>query len=141
MTAPANVRDPRGSSPFGYGLHHVQLAIPPGAEDRCREFYIGVLGMTEVPKPPELAKKGGLWLRTDTLEIHLGVEEHFTPARKAHPGIVVAGLDALADRVAAAGAPVEWNDEFIGFRRFHSRDPLGNRLEFMEPLESVAGGG
>jgi len=73
-------------SAFGLGLHHVQLAIPPGSEDACRAFYVDVVGMTEVLKPPELAARGGLWVRVDRLEIHLGVEQDFRPARKAHPG-------------------------------------------------------
>src|SRR5437763_1059254 len=74
---------------FGLGLHHVQLAVPPGSEDECRRFYVDVLGMTEVAKPPALATRGGLWVRADRLEIHLGVEPDFRPARKAHPGILV----------------------------------------------------
>ena len=82
----------------GLGRHHVQLAIPPGTEDQARSFYVDVLGMTEVQKPSVLAARGGLWIRADKLEIHLGVETDFRPARKAHPGILVADLDALAAR-------------------------------------------
>lgn len=124
----------RGSSPFGYGLHHVQLAIRPHGEDRARAFYVDVLGMTEVEKPPELAKRGGLWLRTDALELHLGVDPGHVPSQKAHPGILVGDLDALAVRLRAAGHPVEWDADFIGYRRCYTRDPFGNRLEFMTPL-------
>jgi catechol 2,3-dioxygenase-like lactoylglutathione lyase family enzyme len=119
---------------YGYGLHHVQLAIRPESEDRAREFYVRVLGMTEVAKPPELAKRGGLWLRTGALELHLGVEHNLVPSEKAHPGILVADLDGLAAALAAAGHPVEWDGNFPGFRRCYARDPFGNRLEFMEPL-------
>jgi len=126
--------DVRGSSPFGYGLHHVQLAIRPASEDRARAFYVDVLGMTEVAKPPELAKRGGLWLRTDALEIHLGVDPGHIPAQKAHPGVLVADLDALAAHLKGAGHEVVWDTEFIGYRRFYSRDPFGNRLEFLSPL-------
>ncbi len=118
---------------FGFGLHHVQLAIHPGSEDVARAFYVGVLGMTEAPKPPELAKRGGLWLRTDALEIHLGVEADFAPSKKAHPGILVADLDGLAAALEAAGHAVEWDGLFIGFRRFYTHDPFGNRLEFLSP--------
>ncbi|MCH7230213.1 glyoxalase [Glycomyces sp. L485] len=128
-------RDSRGTSAFGYGLHHVQIPVPPGSEDRCRAFYVDVLGMTEVEKPPELAKRGGLWLRTDGLEIHLGIEEGCSPSKKAHPGILAAGLDALAERLEQSGHAVEWDEDFIGFRRFHTRDPLGNRLEFMAAVD------
>lgn len=116
-----------------FGLHHVQLAIEPGSEDRCRAFYAGVLGMTEIPKPPALADRGGLWLRSGGLELHLGVEAGFRPARKAHPGILAPDLDALADRLAEHGAAVEWDDGFPGHRRFYTHDPLGNRLEFLSP--------
>lgn len=116
------------------GLHHVQLAIPPGGEGECRRFYIDALGMTEVAKPPVLAARGGLWVRADDLEIHLGVEAEFRPARKAHPGVKVADLDALADRLTNHGVEVTWDDELPGHRRFYAHDPLGNRLEFLAPL-------
>ena len=86
-------------------LDHVQLAIPPGSEDRCRPFYVGLLGMTEVKKPDILAKRGGLWLRSGPVEIHLGVEADFRPARKAHPALRVSDLDGLAERLAGAGRP------------------------------------
>lgn len=119
--------------PFGFRLHHVQLAIPPGGEDAAREFFVGVLGLAEVAKPPELAARGGLWVRGDALEIHLGVEADFRPAAKAHPGILVADLDALAARLERHGVPVRWDDTFPGHRRFYAADPHGNRLEFLTP--------
>ncbi len=124
---------PDVESPFGYRLHHVQLAIPPGAEDDCRAFYVDVLGMTEIGKPPVLAARGGLWVRAGALEIHLGVEEDFRPARKAHPGILVTGLDDLAARLVAAGVEVDWDPHFPGHRRFYAHDNVGNRLEFLSP--------
>ena len=111
------------------GLDHVQVSCPAGSEDRMRAFYVGVLGMTEKPKPAALAVRGGVWFVAGSCEIHCGVEEPFTPARKAHPGLVVADLDVLAERVAAAGAPVRWDDNLPGVRRFHTDDPVGNRLE------------
>ncbi|MBM7862112.1 VOC family protein [Lentzea nigeriaca] len=120
-------------SDIGYALHHVQLAIPAGAEDDCRAFYVGVLGMKEVEKPPALAARGGLWVRSGSLEIHLGVEAEFRPARKAHPGILVGDLDALAERLAGAGIEITWDENFRAFRRFHTFDNVGNRLEFMAP--------
>ncbi|WP_228643116.1 VOC family protein [Microtetraspora sp. AC03309] len=119
-------------SDFGYGLHHVQLAIEPGGEDACRAFYVGVLGMIEIPKPPALAARGGLWVRADTVEIHLGVEKDFRPARKAHPGIHVADLDGLAARLTEHGVEVVWDDDFPGHRRFYAHDAMGNRLEFLQ---------
>ncbi|MFC4535583.1 VOC family protein [Sphaerisporangium dianthi] len=127
---------PAASSPFGLGLHHVQLASPPGEEEACRRFYVGVLGMTEVGKPPELAARGGLWVRADALEIHLGVEPDFRPARKAHPGILVADLDALAERLTAHGVQITWDDAFPGHRRFYAADCHQNRLEFLGPRQA-----
>jgi catechol 2,3-dioxygenase-like lactoylglutathione lyase family enzyme len=118
-------------------IDHVQISCPPGSEDACRAFYAGVLGLPEVEKPPALAVRGGCWFRgTGELagtELHLGVEADFRPARKAHPGMVRPDLDALADRLAAAGYPVTWSDDIPGRRRFHSADPHGNRLEFLAP--------
>ena len=112
-------------------LDHVQIANPAGAEGACRGFYVGVLGMAELEKPPELAKRGGIWVKSGAVEIHLGVEAEFRPARKAHPEIVVADIDALAARLAAAGHAPLWDDAIPGVRRFFAADPLGNRLEFI----------
>ena len=114
------------------GLHHVQLAIPPGGEDECRAFWRDVLGMQEVAKPPVLAARGGCWFRGGGVEVHLGVEEGLVPARKAHPGILVTGLRDLADALTQAGVEVTWDGEFPGHDRFYAADPFGNRLEFME---------
>ena len=117
----------------GYGLHHVLLAIPAGSEDALRAFYVGVLGMAEVAKPPELAARGGLWVRADWLELHLGVEAGFRPARKAHPGIRVVDLDGLAAHLGDAGVAVDWDRTlFPGHRRCYVADPVGNRLEFIQ---------
>lgn len=120
-------------SPFGFRLQHVQLAIPKGSEDECRRFYLDVLGLSEVPKPPALAARGGLWLRSDEMEIHLGVEEDFRPAKKAHPAFVVQNFDALAAHLIAKGTKLTWDDNLPGKRRFYAADNLGNRLEFIEP--------
>lgn len=113
-------------------LDHVQLAIPQGAEDLCRPFYAGLLGMREVAKPPSLAKRGGLWLESGSVRIHLGVEEDFRPTRKAHPAIAVADLDALARLLAEAGHEPAWDDAIPSVRRFYVEDPVGNRIEFMQ---------
>lgn len=115
-------------------LDHVQLAAPPGSEDRLRAYYLDALGMTEIPKPPGLMRRGGCWFRAGTVHLHLGIEDPFRPARKAHPGLRVTGIDACAARIAATGAPVTWDEELPGHRRFFSEDPVGNRLEFLEPL-------
>jgi catechol 2,3-dioxygenase-like lactoylglutathione lyase family enzyme len=114
------------------GLHHVQVSCPAGSEDELRDFYVGLLGMTEVPKPPVLAARGGVWFRAGACEIHCGVEEGFVPARKAHPGIAVSDVDELARRCSSAGLPVTWDENIPGVRRFHTHDPAGNRIELQQ---------
>ena len=113
-------------------LHHVQVSGPVGCEDAMRAFNAGVLGMTELEKPERLRGRGGAWFRAGAAEVHVGIEDGFAPARKAHPGIAVADVDELARAVGAAGAPVTWDDAIPGLRRFHTSDPVGNRLEFQQ---------
>lgn len=116
-------------------IHHVQLACPAGSEEALRAFYVGVLDLAEKPKPPALAPRGGCWFTGYGIELHLGVEPDFRPARKAHPGLLWPDLDGLAERLSAAGYPVQWgNDELPGMRRFHTVDVHGNRLEFLTPV-------
>lgn len=115
------------------GLHHAQLAMPRGEEEAARAFYAGVLGMTEVGKPPVLAARGGAWFRAGGLELHLGVEEDSGPARKAHPGILVADLDEVVRRLRGGGQEVTWDADLPGFRRVYAADPFGDRLEFLQP--------
>lgn len=122
-----------GPEPLDLAYHHVLLPIPVGSDDHCRAFYCGILGMTEVPKPPALAARGGLWLRSGSLELHLGVDVDFRPLRKPHPGILVGELDVLADRITRAGIEIRWDSDFLGMRRFYVDDPVGNRLEFLQP--------
>lgn len=119
------------------GVHHVQLSVPAGSEPALRAFYAGPLGMVEVPKPAALAGRGGVWFRSGTAELHLGVEAGFRPAGKAHPGLLVEDLPALAGRLAAAGHDVEWDDLLPGHRRCYVRDPCGNRLELLEPVRTT----
>ena len=118
-------------------IHHVQLACPAGSEDDSRAFYSGVLGLAEIEKPPNLALRGGCWFRGHGIELHLGVEADFRPARKAHPALLVTAIDDWASRLQAAGYPASFDDEFPGMRRFYSLDPHGNRLEFLEPLDAA----
>jgi len=87
-------------------IDHVQLAMPPGEEDRARAFYVGLLGLMEVPKPTELAKRGGCWFGCGTVQIHLGVETDFRPARKAHPALRCVDYDGLIARLKVAGVTV-----------------------------------
>jgi catechol 2,3-dioxygenase-like lactoylglutathione lyase family enzyme len=111
------------------GIDHVQLACPPGGESAGVLFYAGVLGLTHVPKPEPLASRGGCWFRGAGFELHLGVEDDFRPARKAHPALLAADLDGMATVLESAGHPVTWSDELPGVRRFYVDDPFGNRLE------------
>jgi catechol 2,3-dioxygenase-like lactoylglutathione lyase family enzyme len=119
-------------------FHHVLVAMPPGQEAAARAFYGDVLGMTEVAKPPILAERGGVWFRTDGVELHVGVEEDFRAARKAHPALWVENLDALGRRLDQAGIPHRRDTNFPGVRRFYADDPFGNRLEFLEPYGAEA---
>ncbi|MFK4106720.1 VOC family protein [Streptomyces sp. NPDC019531] len=112
-------------------VDHVQLAAPPGSEELLRAFYVGVLGMTEIPKPPALVARGGCWFEAGAVQLHLGIETDFRPSKKAHPGLRVTDIAACAARLEANGAPVRWDSGLPGRRRFHSRDPVGNRLEFL----------
>lgn len=112
-------------------LHHVQVCCPSGGEDDVRRFYGGLLGLAEVAKPDELARRGGAWFRGAGYELHVGVEEPFVPAGKAHPAFLVDDVDGLAAALAAAGFPVTWDSNFPGFRRFHTFDSHGNRIELL----------
>ncbi len=115
------------------GLHHVQLAMPVGEEEQARAFYGELLGLPEVPKPNDLAGRGGLWFRSSAVEVHLGVEhDDFSPANKAHPAFLVRNLDALRERLQDAGYRIDEDVQLEGFRRFYVRDPFGNRIELLE---------
>jgi catechol 2,3-dioxygenase-like lactoylglutathione lyase family enzyme len=113
------------------GLDHVQLACPRGGEPEGIAFYRDLLGLEHVPKPEPLASRGGCWFRGPGFELHLGVEDDFRPARKAHPALVVDDLDALASALDAADRPVRWDDELAGVRRCYVDDPFGNRIELV----------
>jgi catechol 2,3-dioxygenase-like lactoylglutathione lyase family enzyme len=114
-----------------FRLQHVQIAAPPGSEASARAFFVDILGMIEVPKPPNLARRGGIWLELEGSELHVGIDPDFRPAEKAHPAFEVSDLDALRERLIARGVET-WEDEvYPGRRRFYARDPFGNRLEFL----------
>lgn len=114
------------------GIDHVHLAMPRGEEERARAFYGELLGLPEVPKPAQLAVRGGCWFGSATVMVHLGVQDNFVPARKAHPAFIVAGLDELRVRLTAAGYEVIDDDAVPEVRRFFTFDPFGNRLEFIQ---------
>jgi catechol 2,3-dioxygenase-like lactoylglutathione lyase family enzyme len=117
------------------GIHHVQLAMPRGEEEKARTFYSGVLGFTEVKKPANLAKEGGAWFRSYAAEIHLGIDAEFRPATKAHPALIVENLSRIAEKCAAAGHAVTSGEPLAGYERLYVADPFGNRVELLEPTK------
>ena len=114
-------------------LDHVLLAMPAGRESEAREFYQGLLGIPEAPKPPALAARGGCWFEDGELKVHLGVEKNFAPARKAHPAFIVDDLSALEAALRSAGCPIAHDEPLEGYDRLFVNDPFGNRIELMQP--------
>jgi catechol 2,3-dioxygenase-like lactoylglutathione lyase family enzyme len=115
------------------GIDHVQLAMPPGtqAEARAEAFYTDLLGLPRVPKPAPLAVRGGCWFELGRVRVHLGVEQDFRPARKAHPALVVSGLDQLSARLDASGHPTRMTEDVPGRPQWYVDDPFGNRIELL----------
>jgi catechol 2,3-dioxygenase-like lactoylglutathione lyase family enzyme len=115
-------------------LDHVQLAMPPGGEEAADSFYCGTLGLTVLEKPPALAARGGRWYGAadGRVQVHLGVEEDFRAAHKAHPALVVDGLDALVAAIERSGGAVRWDEDNPGARRCYAEDPFGNRIELID---------
>jgi catechol 2,3-dioxygenase-like lactoylglutathione lyase family enzyme len=120
-----------------YGLDHIQVAIPPGSEDEARAFYVGVLGLSEVPKPAHLVSRGGVWLTGGNLNLHLGVEEEFRPALKAHPALLVENLTDLIARCENHGFSTRRDAPLDGYDRVYVADPFGNRIELMERVDDA----
>ena len=119
-------------------IDHVQFAMPRGEEEKARSFYGSVLGLTELEKPSSLSKRGGCWFSSEGVHVHLGVDSEFSPARKAHVGFCVSGLDALAARLESRGYEVLWDEALPGRRRFYTNDCFGNRLEFLADGDGLA---
>jgi catechol 2,3-dioxygenase-like lactoylglutathione lyase family enzyme len=115
--------------PEWVGIDHVQLATPVGAEDEARRFYVDVLGLVEVPKPADLAKRGGAWFEAGEVRLHIGGEAPFVPARKAHPALAISNL---VEFVEARNLDVVWNTEIEGLTRCHVDDPFENRIELVQ---------
>jgi catechol 2,3-dioxygenase-like lactoylglutathione lyase family enzyme len=114
-------------------IHHVQLAMPRGREDDARVFYRDVLGMTERRKPEHLARRGGVWFFAGGAEVHLGVEDDFRAAKKAHPALLVSDLQSLLARCESSGCTVSTDEPLEGYDRAYVSDPFGNRIELLEP--------
>ena len=117
------------------GLHHVQLAMPPGEEAAATEFYEGLIGIPRVVKPAHLAARGGCWFETESVRIHLGIEPDFKPAGKAHPALLVDDIGSLKTRLSDAGVPIVNDEPLPGFDRFYVSDPFGNRIELLSPSD------
>ena len=115
--------------PLWVGIDHVQLATPVGAEDEARDFYVEVLGLVEVPKPAELATRGGAWFEAGDVRLHIGGEAAFVSARKAHPALTISNLVEFVD---ARSLDVDWNTEIEGLTRCHLDDPFGHRIELIQ---------
>jgi catechol 2,3-dioxygenase-like lactoylglutathione lyase family enzyme len=113
-------------------LDHVQLAMPVGREAEAEAFYCDVLGFAVLPKPEPLASRGGRWFASGSVQVHLGVESDFRPARKAHPALIVDDFDDLIGRLDALGASWRWDEDQPGTRRLYVDDPFGNRVELID---------
>lgn len=118
-------------------IDHVQIAAPPACEAAARSFYGGILGLPEIPKPENLAARGGLWFRIGAQQLHIGVEQPFAPARKAHPAFRVTDLAAFRRRLLASRVEIQEDEPLPGHLRFYCHDPFGNRLEFLQPLPGL----
>jgi catechol 2,3-dioxygenase-like lactoylglutathione lyase family enzyme len=116
-------------------IDHIQLAMPAREEEKARAFYGGILGLTEIPKPPDLAKRGGVWFQNDSVTLHLGVESDFRSAQKAHPAFLVDNLGAFLQVCQANGIETDTSQPPLeGYKRAHVFDPFGNRIELMEKV-------
>jgi catechol 2,3-dioxygenase-like lactoylglutathione lyase family enzyme len=114
------------------GIDHVQLAAPPGCEAAARRFFSRLLELEEIEKPEPLRSRGGCWFRVGDRQLHIGVEEPFRPATKAHPAFSVSDVETLFANLQQAGVACAWDSAIGGVRRFYASDPWGNRLEFTE---------
>lgn len=115
-------------------LHHIQLAMPEGAEDQARAFYQGILGIPEVVKPENLQSRGGVWFEFQAIRVHLGVEKEFRAAKKAHPAFLVRSLADLVNRLTQAGFSIVKDEPLQGFDRVYVYDPFGNRIELLQEM-------
>ncbi|MGA9884002.1 MAG: VOC family protein [Candidatus Acidiferrales bacterium] len=118
-------------------IDHVQIAAPRGCEEQAREFFGRLLGMQEIEKPERLKSRGGCWFQAGARQLHIGVDDDFRPATKAHAAFAVADIDAVFATLQKASARCEWDDPLGNTRRFYATDPWGNRLEFTETANNM----
>ncbi|MFG6119613.1 VOC family protein [Thalassobacillus sp. B23F22_16] len=114
------------------GIDHIQLAAPANCEEQARKFFVEILGMEELEKPPELKKRGGVWFRCGNHQLHIGVENNFQPAKKAHPALVVKDIKHLMNHLTDQNVPYQEDDNLPNARRLYMEDPFGNRIEILE---------
>ncbi len=115
------------------GIHHVQITVPPGGETHARAFYCDVLGLPEVEKPDSLKDRGGLWIRVGDRDVHIGTEDGADRVRsKTHVAYEVHDLSLWREKLLTAGIETQNSVPIEGFDRFESRDPFGNRIEFIQ---------
>lgn len=119
---------------FALAIDHVQIAIPVGDEERARAFFGELLGLQELPKPADMAGRGGCWFTLGDRQLHLGVDRDFRPAKKAHVALSTDALDAVRARIEAAGHAIKDDSPVDGRYRFFTEDPFGNRIEFMDRI-------
>jgi catechol 2,3-dioxygenase-like lactoylglutathione lyase family enzyme len=117
-------------------IDHVQLAAPKGSEEQARRFFGELLGFEEIEKPAELKKRGGAWFKYGLCQIHVGIEEPFVPARKAHPAFEIENIEGLKQHLSASGIDFIEDDKLPGANRIYVNDPFGNRIELLEWLIS-----
>jgi catechol 2,3-dioxygenase-like lactoylglutathione lyase family enzyme len=118
-------------------MDHVQIAAPRGCEREARAFFGELLGLPEIEKPESLRSRGGCWFKVGSRQLHIGVEDDFRAAAKAHPAFATSDIPSLFVRLEAAGVPCNWDNAVAGLKRFYVQDPWGNRIEFTEPTYSV----
>jgi len=135
---PARPTPTQGSTTTTMRIDHIQLLMPEGGEGRARSFFRDLLGMMEEPVPEKLRPRAACWFRDGPCSIHVGIEDDFQPQPRAHPALSVPDLGALADRLAAADHDVVWDDRIPGVRRFHTFDPFGNRIEFVDETDALS---
>ncbi len=125
-------------------LQHVQMIIPAGMADEARRFYGELLDLAEMPRPQSLSDSGraGAWYRIGDQELHLRFEadaDGEPEMSDRHPAFVTNDLDGLRSRLSAAGFELEEAIPIEGRARFFTRDPGGNRIEFLALAVDRAG--
>ena len=125
--------------PRALSVDHVQLAMPRGEEQSARDFYGGMLGLMEIPKPADRIAGGGVWFRCGEVQVHRGVEDPFHPAKKAHPAFVVDDLASFVSSLRGRGLPAPTQvDKIAGGARIFTEDPFGNRIELIQTGDATA---